>query len=294
MEGEKFDPTQLTVSGRREKSPEEIRRYNEKIDAELDFEIEDLEKEVEKLKSGPPSEELAEKQKELERLKRRGALIAHGGTRFEQRTRWGKWERKYTNPEKTKWEDSPNTGFMEDDYGAWAGDKLSFGVGEWGINKLLVFRIRQNVQNRGGYPYTLLIDPGEAVWRRAGNNGAAIIQKIMEDEELYGRLMERIEELPIPGGDVAKLFRERFALVDLTVEGKPDKKFADLFKQADQGQDVVVVGKDFMAEKPDPKEIAAKLASIPEELRKHVNFIFGGGRAHARACDFKIVWDPRK
>lgn len=284
MEREKFDPTRFIVSGFRKKLPEEIKRYNEKIDSELDFEIEDLEKEVVELKTKHPSPEtnieLKEKQNLLIKLKRPGAILASGGIGFQGRLRVGKW-----------WPDNP--GFVWDYYGL-DDLKLSFGVGEYEEKRFLIFRMRQNITNRGGYPYTLLLDPGEAIWRRAGNNGPAIIQKIMEDKELYDKLMEEPDNIPYMFGNITKFLKERFALVDFNVDGKPNKELRALFEQAGQQEEIIVVGKDFMKEKPTPQEIAGNLASLPEDLRKRVNFIIGGGKSHAKACNAKIVWDPRK
>ena len=54
-----------------------------------------------------------------------------------------------------------------------------YGLGMLAKQPFMILRQRQNVENRGGYPFSLLLDPGEAVWERFEWNGAAVVAAIL-------------------------------------------------------------------------------------------------------------------
>ena len=82
-------------------------------------------------------------------------LLAYGGTSFSERRRIGQWP---AVPEAT----------LRDTYGLTA-TSWCYGAGTLGRQPFVILRQRQNIENRGGYPFSLLLDPGEAVWQRFGN-----------------------------------------------------------------------------------------------------------------------------
>lgn len=98
-------------------------------------------------------------------------LLAYGGTSFSERRRIGPWP---AIPEAT----------LRDSYGlqpnAWC-----FGMGVLTGQPFLIFRQRQNVENRGGYPFSLLLDPGPDLWQRFEWNGAAVIAALLDSIRIY-------------------------------------------------------------------------------------------------------------
>jgi len=97
-------------------------------------------------------------------------LLAYGGVRFSERRRIGEWP------------DIPE-GTLRDPYGLLT-SSWSFGVGTAGARAagagaFLIFRRLQRFESRI-YPFTLLLDPGEPVWRLFEWNGAAIADLLIQ------------------------------------------------------------------------------------------------------------------
>src|SRR5580704_6404120 len=110
-------------------------------------------------------------------------LLAYGGTSYNQRRRLGEW------PEIPQ-------GVLQDLYGM-PGDQVSFGLGILNELAFLIIRQRQNISNRDGYAYTLLLDPGEDTWEQFGWNAARFYLAIKADRGgLWPLLMERPESVP--------------------------------------------------------------------------------------------------
>src|SRR5262249_10799788 len=105
---------------------------------------------------------------EKERQVMPARLLAYGGTSFSERRRIGQWP---AVPEAT----------LRDPEGLTA-TSWCYGVGTLGKQPFVILRQRQNIEQRGGYPFSLLLDPGEEVWQRFGWNGAALVAAILQNE----------------------------------------------------------------------------------------------------------------
>lgn len=106
-------------------------------------------------------------------------LLAYGGTSFTERRRIGDWP------------DLPDGIFQ--DRSRLRADAPSFGVGLLSGAPFLIYRELQNVTSRGGYAYTLLLDPGRQVWQRAGWNGARLALAALQGETA---LSEQLRQMP--------------------------------------------------------------------------------------------------
>lgn len=96
-------------------------------------------------------------------------LLAYGGTSYLERYRVGEWP-------------TILEGALSDTY-LLSGQELRFGVGLLQDQlPFLILRQRQHLENRGGYAFTLLLDPGTPVWETFEWNGAALADCILKDQ----------------------------------------------------------------------------------------------------------------
>ena len=267
----------IKISGWRPRTPAEIERDIGKADANLQLETEELKRrEQTLLASGVPDQTaIKEVRESIERLTRPPGLMASGGTSFTERMRIARWP---SVPEETLW----------DTYGL-TGSEISFGVGELETRKFVILRQRQNIANRGGYAYTVLFDPGELVWRLAQWNGAAIIKTILQNAEVKDKFLVNPQQLaPSDLGVIIEHLKHQ----ELTVPPKINTQLRTLFEEASQATKVRTIGKASMENRPSPEDFAEALAAVPEEVRKKITWLLGGGLAHGRSFGSKVVWDP--
>lgn len=101
-------------------------------------------------------------------------LLAYGGTSYLERYRIGDWP-------------SILEGALSDTY-LLSVQEIRFGVGLLqDQSPFLILRQRQHIENRGGYAFTLLLDPGTPVWETFEWNGAALADCILKDQT--GRML---------------------------------------------------------------------------------------------------------
>src|ERR1700721_4641039 len=108
-------------------------------------------------------------------------LLAYGGNASKERRRFGEW-------------DIPEP-ILQSGYGIGTPNRRSYGCGILQKQPYLIFRELQGTE-RGGYPFTLLMDPGEEIWRRWQWDAAELIAAILQSEEcgVLFREPERLEE----------------------------------------------------------------------------------------------------
>src|SRR5215217_2670278 len=130
-------------------------------------------------------------------------LLAYGGMRFSERRRIGEWP---PIPE----------GTLRDPYGLQT-SCWSFGAGTAGGSAFLILRRLQRFDSRV-YAFTLLLDPGERVWKLFEWNGAAIIDALIQaggslftspEDCTESALQQILDALPWPSTEA--------------LEGKPDR-----------------------------------------------------------------------
>src|SRR5258705_7469571 len=78
---------------------------------------------------------------------------------FAEQRRFGRW--------------SVPEGALGDMYGL-TGTEISFGISVQDGDAALIFRQRRNLENRGGYPFTLLFYPRRDIWAQFGWNAPRI------------------------------------------------------------------------------------------------------------------------
>lgn len=207
-------------------------------------------------------------------------LLTYGGTSFAERCRYGSW----AVPE----------GALADYYGL-AGGEISFGLGLESGSAALIFRQRQSVENRGGYPYTLLFDPGATVWTAFGWSAADLLAALRADdlglallagqdvvsESDAARLVARLASAqcsPAKGVSRADLFAT--ALAGSTALGEP------------LGVSISQVGFD---SRPDSQTIAraAEGAALPAFCRTGNGWLIGGSLAHLSPFGVQLVVDDQ-
>jgi hypothetical protein len=200
----------------------------------------------------------------------RPRLLAYGGIGFEGRRRTGAW------PEVP-------AGALQDIYGIWNGG-LAFGMGILKGEPFLILRQHQNLSNRGGYAYSLLLDPREAVWRRFGWNAAALAAAILANRDLAAYLLDDVENCPIG------VLESQLAQLQppSAVGPAPDAEQAALWVGALTGPSPVVV-----RARLELHHTVALLNSLPPCFRAGNGWLAGGGRTHGLAFGSRLVWDDR-
>jgi hypothetical protein len=124
-------------------------------------------------------------------------VLAYGGTRYATRVRVGPWP-------------ALDLGRFDDVHGLDPGiDHVSLGVGFFDDRPTLLLRTRQHPEDRGGYAYTLLLDPGDVVWRRHAWNAARCLKTVLADPSLRELALDHPEGLA--DSQVASNFVDRLA-----------------------------------------------------------------------------------
>jgi hypothetical protein len=207
-------------------------------------------------------------------------LFAFGGTRYEVRTRLGEWPETFADT--TEFESLAGLPVGE--------NRLAFGVG-LRPTPTLILRQRQSEQDRGGYAYTVLLDPGRELWTRCGWNAARLLLAMRRDAELWRGLLLEPERL------VTSFLQARLAA--LSFEAQPEARVSDpLALFADAVVSSSVDGEDVaLSVRPDadsasPNAVASLLDSLPIAFRCGRGWMIGGstgGRALGTAVI--VAWN---
>lgn len=193
-------------------------------------------------------------------------LLAYGGTSFSERRRIGQWP---AIPEAT----------LRDSYGLTA-NAWCYGMGVIESQPFLIFRQRQNVEQRGGYPFSVLLDPGEPVWERFGWNAASLVEAlILERPELLFQTPETCSSDALErlvGGIKASSAAANASPLSYLI--------------AASALEPVLAGS---PNRPDPGTFAAALAALPVCFRASRGWLVGGGSAHGKALGASLVIDDQ-
>lgn len=193
-------------------------------------------------------------------------ILAYGGTGYETRKVLGNWE-------------SINRNILQATSGLERG--LSFGCGWFsGEDPFIVIRQLQNVQNRGGYPYTFLIDPGLVCWERFSWNVALMVEALMENPSVLtspediggmGDLAELIETLTPPTRPITAA-GDSLPLADLLVSQSFDAQPLNV-RPGDLG----------LSENPTLEEVGGQIGALPACFRFGSGWLIGGNEKLASA-----------
>ncbi len=206
------------------------------------------------------------------------SMLAYGGTSYSMRRQFGEW---------------PNIPreLLQDLYGLSRG-MVSFGMGLDGTRPYLILRERQNEHNRGGYAYTLLLDPGLSAWRAFGWNAAAMAHSILTRSDLRAALIECPERCTTD--ELAKMLATLCPVVD-DVPGtdSPEGVLPGAWVGAMLDvRPVVVNPADLDLPIPTtPARASALLEALPQCFRGGNGWLLNGSRVHGQYFGTKLVSD---
>lgn len=209
-------------------------------------------------------------------------LLAYGGTVFAERRRIGIW----SLPEST----------LSDFYGLTAGDE-SFGIGRTGEGRpTLVYRQRQHLENRGGYPFTLLFDPGEDLWLRFGWNAAALVVALKADGT-GAALFTSPDE--VEQDAIADMIVRLAPASDWRGSSAPPSALAEMIAGSMVAGAAVAASHASVAfeERPTTVEVATALHAtgdtMPAFCRTGLGWLVGGSLAHVDPFGLRLVLDDQ-
>jgi hypothetical protein len=217
-------------------------------------------------------------------------FYAYGGTSYRERCRIGAWP-------------PIRTGILEDLYGLRSesacrrarayglkGGGISFGCGVLENLPILILRHHQNTAMRGGYAYTALIDPGEAVWRKFAFNAAAMFHSLVSSPVHNAALLEN------PESCTSQSLAEMFSSLEPVEPASPvvgsDRLGAVLFAgllcdSALALNPAGVSGLDLSS----AGEIASRVQLLPQFLKVGAGWMVGGGVKAGALLGTRIVFD---
>lgn len=203
-------------------------------------------------------------------------LLTYGGSGFRERRRIGVWR-------------DPPIGAFEDSYGLPPG-ALTFGLCILDDDPILLIRQRQQVENRGGYPYTMLLAAGEEVWNRFGWNAALLTLAVMKSHHASNALLYEPEQLTT---DSLSGLVEELGLPEI---GVPDPEYrqvaASIAASASFSNIVRVDLSSFrLTSRPSPEDLAPALAEMPACFRSARGWLIGSSIKNAETFGASFVLD---
>jgi hypothetical protein len=203
-------------------------------------------------------------------------VFAYGGTSFNEQRRIGEWARL-------------PMALCEDTQGL-RGGLVSFGFGALADQRpFLIWRVLQNVESRGGYPFTLLLDPGDEVYERFQWNTGRLLAALFEEGDRVGRVLlehapsikveavaEMLDALPTEaprGSDVnveaARVYWTAGALTDRVLTITPSRLS--------------------LAQRPSAAWIGSLQDRLPTGLRNSGGWLVAGDPTHAESIGARLA-----
>ena len=205
-------------------------------------------------------------------------ILAYGGNSYSERARVGRWP-------------AIECGAMGDRYAAQE-EAISFGVGLTGGIPFLILRQLQDSRRRGGYPYTVLVDPGREVWEKVGWNGALLAKQLLADPEMAEMLLRRVEDWD-EGAMAAFVHRlDRHTEQAYAADDTPALNHLWLGVQSRETPLIVSSRDGVFDGLVEPAALARCLAKLPICFRVGSGWLIGGGKVQAKAYGTMLVFDP--
>lgn len=207
-----------------------------------------------------------------------GRLLAWGGTAYVWRNRLGDWPAFPSS-------DLEDLASLPRGAGA-----VSHGVGFAGDRPFVIFRERQTEEDRGGYAYTLLLDPGEAAWRAASWNGARLCRILLDSQfgQTLRRQPESIRNVDQLDAHLAELIWEE---TTPAFDGLPDELTLHLAGSSFEKEAVVLrQPSEVPSKRASWREVEAMLDLVPPCVRCGRGWLIGArlGNALAFGCQFAL------
>lgn len=208
-------------------------------------------------------------------------LLCHGGTGDLTRVRIGSF------PEVGR-------GALMDVYGLPVGSaRFHFGCGVLEGRPVLVFRERQNEGNRSGYGYTMLLDPGDAVWERFGWNGALLLLALAERGGPLVNALRITPEQLSPDALARLLDGLVLPQLDLGSDSFPAEAiFLWIGIAVGEAEEVQPLRRLAPRGALTPVALARFLGSLPACFRTGAGWLAGGSRGNAEAFGCRLLLDP--
>lgn len=203
-------------------------------------------------------------------------LLAYGGTSYSTRCRIGDWP---SIPE----------GALGD-RSALSEQSLTFGVGLLDDQQpFLIIRQKQNAEERGGYAFSLLLDPGRGVWERFQWNGSHLALSLFGGGNPSGReLLLRPEQFTKNqlNGLLEEL--EPIPLISRCegTEDFPALLVGTILLPGPIGVSPVVIG---FAKRPTMEQLASMLQCLPPCFRCGFGWLTGGSKENGQAFGSRLV-----
>lgn len=203
-------------------------------------------------------------------------FLVYGGTRFDERARIGVWP-------------AIPLGALGDFYGLRPGAD-AYGVGILENRPFLIFRRQLIADSRGGYPLTLLLDPGEAVWVNCRWHAAALLNKLLRSPAL-----EQLVQTPekCTAADVVAPFLnlpEEAPITSIFGSSLGRHLAYSLFRERTLILTPAQLG---LERRPRPEWVTTTLAAVFPAFRIGAGWLIGGGSAHASAFGVKLILDDQ-
>ncbi|MGI8783250.1 MAG: hypothetical protein ACR2L2_06325 [Acidobacteriota bacterium] len=203
-------------------------------------------------------------------------LLAHGGTSYTERRRIGQWP---TIP----------VGALEDT-SSLSRDSLSFGLSLHEYSSpAAIFRRRQQAEKGRSYAYTVLLDPGLAVWKRFEWNAAGLILALLDSGfQLHRQLLSEPEQI-----EAESLGQ---ALAGLVPSARSEDKevsadFHSVLVGASVRRQFAIVSERSLgfSASPTVEQVASHLDRLPVCFRSACGWLIGGNLENARAFGCQVV-----
>ena len=203
-------------------------------------------------------------------------LLAYGGTSYSIRCRIGDWP---SIPEGALGDRSPLLG-----------QSLAFGVGLLKDQQLfLIIRQKQNAEERGGYAFSLLLDPGREVWERFNWNGSYLALS------LFGEVGSSGQELLLRPEKFTKsqlgALLEELKPVPIVSQCGQTEDFSALLMSTILLPDPITVSPSVagFAERPTMGQLASMLQCLPQCFRGGFGWFVGGSGENGLAFGSRLV-----
>lgn len=165
---------------------------------------------------------------------------------------------------------------------------VAFGVDNFNGRQFIVFRELFQAGNRT-YPFTLIMDPGAGTWKMSNNNPALIIHKILADPIIKDILFNEADEIRewMFENIIDWIGQEDWDISDL----EASEEIKSLMFQAYESSYFIGVQKN-VPDLPDSGIVAKTMANLPENIRKNLTWMIGGGSQSYPVGNNKMVISP--
>jgi len=203
-------------------------------------------------------------------------LLAYGGTSYTTRCRIGDWP---SIPEGALGDRSTLTS-----------ESLSFGVGLLeDAQPFLVVRQKQNAHERGGYAFTLLLDPGRDVWERFQWNGPQLALSLFGDTNTLGsKLLAEPERFT---KEQLEQILNVLEPVHISSQCNKIEKFSAGLVGSVLQADLIVVPPNMVGfgSNPTMRQLASLLQCVSPCFRSGFGWLVGGSRENGRAFGSRFI-----